>query len=845
MHSLIGRRTHLLQWARAALTFIALGTFLTIGVPFGGPGASGIHADEPELQAGDLLVGVHDGKGAIIRIRNGEPALYCKSTQNQHEPMYFDTPKEVVVDSHGDVIFLAHLNTPTSSASIGPYGLWRCSAMGEDPELLGAFGSDPAFNHPRPLGDRRVRWAGGLHIKRASGFDVNTGRATTTEMYVFAVADGVDEYRDTISFSPATGDWGDYGVMDDPFQGRGYFLFDMINGGSGYENYTVSANENGMKVVLEPINLTFRIAGRLQVSAAFQKVREVVGAAVDDLSVGNADSHNCLVPLQGTPRNVFGAGNGMAGISGLGWTHDGLVMQSNSVAMGHAFIPLADMALFNIDGSDDDNGHFVSAFDCSVHEKLNYKPWHALNSYNDASGIPREVDVMSPGGTVGTQSFDGRVVGLGKSQEVQVLATGLNRAPYVQPLGIDVYPGYQPTVSGLSLVIRIDSPVNVLITDASGRRLGVDPATGLGVNDFGTAGFDSQTDEPHVYAIKQPIKGAYTIQTIGTGTGPYHVTAFGVDHARAAVTQVQFSGAATPGNTDQHEFDVDEAGVVSSDSQESADTTPPTIVSNLSAAPNSAGWYNGAVTITWNVTDAESGIATSAGCDPVTVLSDTAGVSLTCTASNAAGLHASDSVTIKLDATPPSITGSRAPEANPLGWNSSDVTASFTCTDTLSGVEPGSVTPDKTLTTEGAHQSVTGTCRDLAGNIAAATVGAINIDRTAPTMTCAPTPAILWPPNRRMMDITVAVAVSDTLAGSDTIVLRSVLINEAGLAVAAPPNDLQDWAVGTRDTNGRLRAERAGGSTGRVYTLGYDARDRAGNIATCAALISVPHDQRR
>jgi len=44
-------------------------------------------AQEPELQDGDLLVGVHDGRGAIIRIRAGVATRYCISQQNHREPM--------------------------------------------------------------------------------------------------------------------------------------------------------------------------------------------------------------------------------------------------------------------------------------------------------------------------------------------------------------------------------------------------------------------------------------------------------------------------------------------------------------------------------------------------------------------------------------------------------------------------------------------------------------------------------------------------------------------------------------------------------------------------------------
>ena len=45
---------------------------------------------------------------------------------------------------------------------------------------------------------------------------------------------------------------------------------------------------------------------------------------------------------------------------------------------------------------------------------------------------------------------------------------------------------------------------------------------------------------------------------------------------------------------------------------------------------------------------------------------------------------------IKIDSTPPTITPSRSPAVNASGWNNTDVTFSFACSDALSGLAPGS-----------------------------------------------------------------------------------------------------------------------------------------------------------
>jgi hypothetical protein len=85
------------------------------------------------------------------------------------------------------------------------------------------------------------------------------------------------------------------------------------------------------------------------------------------------------------------------------------------------------------------------------------------------------------------------------------------------------------------------------------------------------------------------------------------------------------------------------------------DTTPPVITSVPSSQPNPAGWHNSQVSVTWFLADNESGIATSSGCATTTVASNTTGITLTCSATNGAGVSASRAVTLKIDQTAPSI----------------------------------------------------------------------------------------------------------------------------------------------------------------------------------------------
>ena len=163
------------------------------------------------------------------------------------------------------------------------------------------------------------------------------------------------------------------------------------------------------------------------------------------------------------------------------------------------------------------------------------------------------------------------------------------------------------------------------------------------------------------------------------------------------------------------------------------DNTAPVITPSISGTAGSNSWYTSDVTVSWAVTDGESGIKTSTGCTTSNLTSETTGTTLTCSATNNAGLSSSASVTIKIDKTGPIIAFvNSTPAPNVNGWNNSDVTVNWSCTDGLSG--PASASVSQTISTEGANQSATGTCQDMAGNSASNTQSGFNIDKTDPAL---------------------------------------------------------------------------------------------------------------
>ncbi|HYU56399.1 MAG TPA: PxKF domain-containing protein [Candidatus Dormibacteraeota bacterium] len=211
----------------------------------------------------------------------------------------------------------------------------------------------------------------------------------------------------------------------------------------------------------------------------------------------------------------------------------------------------------------------------------------------------------------------------------------------------------------------------------------------------------------------------------------------------------------------------------------STEATTPTIQSAVNLTPNSDGWNNAPVTVLWSVSDPDSGISSSSGCDATILTSETPGTTLTCAATNGAGLSGSASVTVRIDMTPPAVTGRRSVGPNANGWNKDPVTVSFMCIDTLSGVDPTSITPPIPLASESAGQFVTGVCKDNAGNLAYITVGPINIDLSFPVVIGSRFPG----PNGNGWnnhDVTVLFSCTDSPSGVDVAPLSPQVVSTEG-----------------------------------------------------------------
>ena len=88
------------------------------------------------------------------------------------------------------------------------------------------------------------------------------------------------------------------------------------------------------------------------------------------------------------------------------------------------------------------------------------------------------------------------------------------------------------------------------------------------------------------------------------------------------------------------------------------------------------GWYTTNVTVNWSVTDPESIILSTTGCNAITLTSNTTGTTLTCSAESDGGTT-TVTKTFKVDKTAPATTATPSRAADSNGWYNHDLSVDF------------------------------------------------------------------------------------------------------------------------------------------------------------------------
>lgn len=285
--------------------------------------------------------------------------------------------------------------------------------------------------------------------------------------------------------------------------------------------------------------------------------------------------------------------------------------------------------------------------------------------------------------------------------------------------------------------------------------------------------------------------------------------------------------------------------------------TTPVTRSELVAAPYASGWNDAPVVVELRAEDTSAGpgIAfltfgtTGAQAQPDTqVAAASADVAVVQEGITTVEYFATsldgreetrESRIVRLDQTPPVLSAQRSPPPNAAGWNNTDVTVTFSCSDALSGVL--SKPADVRLTIEGRDQFVDAAIADLALNPAAVRVGPIHIDKTPPTVACTVATNTLWPPNHELADVGLQRTVADLL---DSVPTQRLLVYSDEAEDASSGGETTPDAQLLESGALLLRAERQGQGHGRIYLLLSEATDAAGNRGLDCAVVLAPRSQR-
>jgi hypothetical protein len=249
---------------------------------------------------------------------------------------------------------------------------------------------------------------------------------------------------------------------------------------------------------------------------------------------------------------------------------------------------------------------------------------------------------------------------------------------------------YSTTPAGFTL--HVQAPPNTApsvsvtgVTNGSSYNKGSVPAAGCSVTDA--------EDEPSSFAA-----------TLSAVTGLYASDGIGSQTASCSYTD---AGGLTA--TDSATYDI-------------VDPSAPSIGYALApvSPDGSNGWYKSSVSLTWNVSEPESPNSLSkTDCVDQNITADQAETSYSCSATSAGGSAGPVSVSIKRDATAPSVSLAGGP-ADGGSYYFGSVPAAPTCSasDALSGLD-GSCGVSGYSALVGSH-TVTASATDKAGNSASA-----------------------------------------------------------------------------------------------------------------------------
>jgi Bacterial Ig-like domain (group 2) len=591
-----------------------------------------VRASANDLLSGDLLIGAAApaGFGAILLVRNGAISVFCESTPTSSAPNYFLNPTAVIADSQGRAVFLAEVGVSLSAPGTA---LMRCDGIGAAPEMLGYFpnSSSMAQGYPVPViqgvmpvgtifssnpGEGEGTNAAGLHLvslNTISATDllagVNNQDAYSLIVNVQGTGTASIRYRATDQL------W----EVDSSVLSSTYITsLDAIE----HSGATYSTNGSNIQKAVDP--LTLEASGTIS-GTSFSATLVLFGSAnsfpPNTFEYNIADQEipaGCMPdpPISNSMPVNAGPGSDLIPFNGSSlqsifydeFTGYGLIATTN---YGPAQGPwLTNISEALLDNPGDPSQYFQDGFlaestplglVCPVIYPFvpvtvplpgtgpapNYTDNDPSNKPASTVNGPMATQFTStnPGGTDVIQLVTGG------SAPVVVSGAQIAAAGFTDVQAIGAYPNGVSAGLSTTIVLRVDSPVNILITDPNGNQLGVD-AQGNAHNTFtGTIvnpttggsenvnnGFDSGPGEPRFFAIQNPVPGMYTVQSIGTGSGPYTVHVYSVNTANPTGQAISTSGIASVGSVGSESFTLSASGAV-------AFVVPPVTLQSITVTP--------------------------------------------------------------------------------------------------------------------------------------------------------------------------------------------------------------------------------------------------------------------
>src|SRR4051794_204116 len=223
----------------------------------------------------------------------------------------------------------------------------------------------------------------------------------------------------------------------------------------------------------------------------------------------------------------------------------------------------------------------------------------------------------------------------------------------------------------------------------------------------------------------------------------------------------------------------------------SADPTPPSIGHTVTGTLGDNGWYTSNVDLTWSVSEPESPASlVKTGCVDRSITADQGPTTSSCSTTSAGGSAGPVDVTIKRDATPPTLTF-----AGNAGTYDVAQTVAITCAaaDALSGIAAGCAGVSfPAYRFPLGSTTITRTASDNAGNVGAASTSfTVTVDAaslctlTRRTVQASSAYQALTPAAQHVVDATVAAACAVLARANGHPAEKPLLIKTYKIAVAA------------------------------------------------------------